>query len=131
VLERYPELRVILVECGIGWLAFAMQAMDESHVKHAVRRHWSLPLPPSEYVKRQVKLTFQEDPVGLSLRHFTGVECLMWGSDYPHHEGTWPHSRAAIEEQFSGIPDEEVRRIVCTNAADLFGFEIPIDASGR
>jgi predicted TIM-barrel fold metal-dependent hydrolase len=131
VLERFPDLRVVLVECGIGWLAYAMQVMDESHVKHAVRREWSLQQPPSEYVKRQVKLTFQEDPVGLALRHFTGLDCLMWGSDYPHHEGTWPRSLEAIAEQFAGIPDAEVDKIVCTNAADLFGFDVPAELARR
>ena len=102
-----------------------MQAMDESHVKHAIRRQSSLALPPSEYVKRQVKLTFQEDPAGIALRHQTGLDCLMWGSDYPHREGTWPDSRAAIEKQFADVPSDEVDQIVRCNAAELFGFDVP------
>lgn len=125
VLERFPALRVVLVECGIGWLAHAMQAMDESYVKHAIRRQHSTELPPSEYVKRQVALTFQEDPAGIALRHLTGLSCLMWGSDYPHHEGTWPESRASVARQFVGVPDDEVDQIVRTNAARMFGFDAP------
>jgi predicted TIM-barrel fold metal-dependent hydrolase len=123
VLERYPKLQVTLVECGIGWLAWAMHILDESYIKHA---HWTRPKlkePPSFYIKRQMRLTFQEDPVGLALRPFTGAQLLMWGSDYPHHEGTWPHSREAVAKQFSGIPEAEVRQIVRDNARDLYGFE--------
>jgi predicted TIM-barrel fold metal-dependent hydrolase len=93
-------------------------------VKHA---HWAkpkLPMPPSEYARRQVQVTFQEDPIGLNNREFTGLRCLMWGSDYPHWEGTWPNSVAAVERQFVGIPDSEVDQIVRGNAVETFKFRL-------
>jgi predicted TIM-barrel fold metal-dependent hydrolase len=124
VLERFPELRVVLVECGSGWLGWAMEVMDEAHFKHA---HWVKPrlgMPPSDYVRRQVQVTFQSDPIGVANRHFTGLRCLMWGSDYPHHEGTWPDSQAAVARQFAGVPEDEIDQIVRRNAVETFGFEI-------
>jgi predicted TIM-barrel fold metal-dependent hydrolase len=124
ILERFPDLKVTLVECGIGWFAWAMHILDEAHVKHA---HWARPKltePPSFYIKRQVTLTFQDDPVGLALRDFTGVNTIMWGNDYPHHEGTWPHSREVVARLFGGLPEAEVRQIVHENAKALYGFEV-------
>jgi predicted TIM-barrel fold metal-dependent hydrolase len=124
VFEQFPELKVVLVECGSGWLAWLMVITDEAYVKHA---HWTkpkLPMPPSEYMRRQLQVTFQEDPIGIANRHFTGLRCLMWGSDYPHHEGTWPNSQDAVGKQFAGVPEDEVDQIVRRNAVETFGFDI-------
>lgn len=124
VLERFPDLKVTLVECGIGWLAWGMQILDEAYIKHA---HWTRPKlaePPSFYIKRQVKLTFQDDAVGLGLLDYTGADTLMWGNDYPHHEGTWPHSRDVVARLFAGVPEAAVRKIVHENAKQLYGFEV-------
>ena len=125
VLERFPDLRCVLAECGSGWLAWAMGIMDEAHLKHA---HWVKPrlkLPPSEYVKRQVQVTFQYDPIGIANRHATGLRCLMWGADYPHHEGTWPNSQGAVAKLFDGVPEDEILQMTVTNAAETFGFKVP------
>jgi predicted TIM-barrel fold metal-dependent hydrolase len=81
-------------------------------------------MAPSEYFRRQGYITFGDDPVGLFNRHFTGVDCLMWGSDYPHDEGTWPHSKEVIEETFKDLTAEEKRKIVGENAAALYGFPL-------
>lgn len=124
VLERFPKLKCVMVECGAGWLAWAMNFMDEAHVKHS---HWAKPklqMKPSDYVRRQVQVTFQVDPVGIANRHVTGLRCLMWGSDYPHHEGTWPHSQEAVAEQFAGVSEDEVDQIVRRNAVETFDFRI-------
>jgi predicted TIM-barrel fold metal-dependent hydrolase len=124
VLERFPDLRVTLVECGIGWVAWAMHILDEGHLKHA---HWARPKlaePPSFYIKRQLTFTFMDDPVGVADRLFTGANMLMWGSDYPHYEGTWPHSREALARQFAGVPEAETRQIISENAKRLYGFSI-------
>jgi predicted TIM-barrel fold metal-dependent hydrolase len=124
VLDTFPELKVVMTECGSGWLAWTMLFMDEAYVKHA---HWAKPklsMPPSEYARRQLKVTFQEDPIGIANRHFTGTQCLMWGSDYPHWEGTWPNSKAAVEKQFAGIPEDEIDQIVRGNAVSTFKFKV-------
>ena len=80
---------------------------------------------PSEYFKRQGYATFGDDSVGLLTREVMGVDSLMWGSDYPHDEGTFPHSMDVIDRTFKDLPGEETRKIVGENAAKLYGF--PLD----
>jgi predicted TIM-barrel fold metal-dependent hydrolase len=74
-------------------------------------------------------VTFQHDPIGLANIPFTGDRCLMWGSDYPHPEGTWPHSREVLAGQLEGVPQASVDKVVCQNAADLYRFRLPAEAA--
>jgi predicted TIM-barrel fold metal-dependent hydrolase len=121
-LQRHPKLKFVLVECGIGWLAWILYALDEMSGKRHMWQRPILELKPSEFFKRQGYATFGEDPVGLRNRDYTGVECLMWGSDYPHDEGTFPHSQEVIADTFRGVPKEETALMVGGNAARLYGF---------
>ncbi|NQZ98550.1 MAG: amidohydrolase [Myxococcales bacterium] len=120
VLERYPELRIVSVEGQLGWLPFANYYLDHVWEKH---RHWTgseLPNPPSFYFARQVFATFMEDPVGLRERHAIGVDNIMWSSDYPHSETTWPNSKKLTDEWMDDIPETERRKILFENAANLY-----------
>ena len=123
-LDRHPDLKFVLVECGTGWLAWTLYAMDDVYK----RRHmWQVPkleMTPSEYFRRQGYITFGDDPIGLHNIEFTGADSMMWGSDYPHDEGTFPHSREVIEETFKELTEEEKRKIVGENAAKLYGFSL-------
>ncbi|MGH7897277.1 MAG: amidohydrolase family protein [Candidatus Binatia bacterium] len=123
ILDRFPRLRIITVETGCSWLAWVMTQMDEIYAKHHMWATPKLTLPPSEFVRRQCHVTFQNDPVGIANRGVTGVGCLLWGSDYPHHEGTWPNSHAVVEAQLGGVPDDEKRMILGGTAARIFGFD--------
>ncbi|MBW2427168.1 MAG: amidohydrolase family protein, partial [Deltaproteobacteria bacterium] len=60
--------------------------------------------------------------LGVELRHHTGIDTLLWASDYPHSQTTWPESAKAIEETFAGVPRDEVRKIVSESAGRLYGF---------
>ena len=124
ILARHPALRVALVECGSGWLAWALQAMDEAYREHHAWVRPKLDLLPSEYFRRQGAVTFQNDPVGFHNLRFTGERSLMWGSDYPHPEGTWPESRKALAEQLADVPAHVAERITCSNAAELYAFDL-------
>ena len=120
LLERYPELRIVSVEGQLGWLPFANYYLDHVWEKH---RHWTgseLPNPPSTYFRRQVYATFMEDPVGLRERHAIGVDNIMWSSDYPHSETTWPNSKKLTDEWMAGIPEDERRKILFENAQRLY-----------
>ena len=123
VLERFPNLHIVTVETGSAWLAWVMTQMDEIIEAHHMWVDPKLSMKPSEFVKRQVHVTFQNDPVGVHNRVFTGVEALIWGSDYPHHEGTWPHSHKVCAEQLAGVSDEDKRAILGGTAARIFGFD--------
>ena len=131
VLERFPTLRFGTVEAGIGWVPWALGAMDEAHKKHHMWARPRLKKLPSEYFKEQGFATFQEDPAGLELaREYGLVDNFMWANDYPHHEGTWPHSAAAIERTMGNLNEEERTKILGLNAARIFKFDIPSKFSG-
>ncbi len=126
VLDRFPKLRFGSIEAGIGWVAWALNALDEAYHKHHMWRRPKLELLPSEYFKRSGFASFQEDKPGLDLAREHGlVDNFLWANDYPHHEGTWPHSAQAIERTMINLSDEERARILGLNAARIFGFEIP------
>ena len=122
ILERHPGLRFVLVECGIGWLAWVLQTLDEIYQKRHMWIEPKLEMKPSDYFRRQGGATFGDDPVGLNNRDVTGVDCLMWGNDYPHDEGTFPNSREVIERTFKDIPEDEKWKIVGGNAARVYRF---------
>jgi hypothetical protein len=75
--------------------------------------------------RRQGGLTFQDDPVGLANLAFSGDACLMWGSDYPHPEGTWPDSKTSLWRQLQGVEPATARRILLDNAARIHRFPLP------
>ena len=98
--------------------------LDEQYDKKHMWIRPKLDLKPSEYFARQGHVTFSDDPMALRLLDFTGADKLMWGSDYPHDEGTFPHSQAVIERTFVGVPSDAKDKIVRGNAAALYGLEI-------
>jgi len=128
VLERHPGLRVGMVECGAGWLAWTLDAMDDAYREHHAWVRPKLAALPGDYFRRQGFVTFQRDPVGLANAAHTGSRCLLWGSDYPHPEGTFPDSRAVLEEQLRGIDAAVAERVVCGNAAELYRIPLPAPA---
>jgi len=122
VLARHPDLRVGMVECGAGWLAWTLDSMDDATRDHAAWVRPKLPEPPSQYFRRQGFVTFQRDPVGIANLARTGARCLFWGSDYPHPEGTFPESRDILAQQFEGVADDIARRITHDNAVETYRF---------
>ena len=125
VLDRHPELHFVLVEVNAGWLAWAMQTLD-SYTDGFREYGWikpELPEKPSFYLARQLHATFQYDPVAIAARQFTGVSPLLWGSDYPHDEGTYPHSRRIVEELCEGLDGDDAAQVFGQTAARLFGFD--------
>lgn len=120
-LERYPDLRIVLGESGIGWIPFLLDRMDFEW-EDGYRDDLDLTMKPSEYWRRQCKATFQYDEVGLHLIEFLGAETLMWASDFPHPQGTWPDSAEFIERQFGHLPEDVTQKIVAGNAVEFYGL---------
>ena len=111
---------------GIGWVAWLLTAMDEAYRKHHMWVRPKLQGMPSDYFKAHGLSTFQEDPVGLYLAEPFGLmDNFAWANDYPHHEGTWPHSAEAIERIFGHLREDTRAKILGLNAARFFGFDIP------
>jgi len=119
-LHRFPGLKLVSAESDAGWLAFYMALCDDQWNR---QRHWShleLTAPPSEYIRRQVYLTFMDDPVACANIRMTGADNLMWASDYPHSVTTWPNSRDYIEKQMAPCSAEERDKLCAGNAVRLY-----------
>ena len=126
VLERFPKIRFATIEAGIGWVAWALTAMDEAYKKHHMWVQPKLQGLPSDYFRAHGFASFQEDEPGLHDAQIHDLtDNFMWANDYPHHEGTWPHSAAAIERTMNFLSEEERAKILGLNAARFFKFEVP------
>jgi predicted TIM-barrel fold metal-dependent hydrolase len=129
VLADHPELHFIFVETNAAWLSWAMATLD--HYDRAFRQNigWvrpALPERPSFYMKRQLHGTFQRDEVAIAMLAYTGAAVAMWGSDYPHLEGTYPNSRKVIAELCSNLSAADTAAVVHGTAARLFDFDLEL-----
>ena len=123
VLERFPGLRIVLVEAGLGWLPYFLERLDGMIDRHGWRQYdGCIAEKPSFYWRRQMAATFEEDEFGVRNRHEIGVENMMWATDYPHPDSTWPRSQEVIHSHFKDVPLEETRLMIGGNAARLYGF---------
>ena len=123
VFERHPLMQAGLVESGIGFVPWLLETMDYAYKAHHFWVRPVIPELPSEYFRRHCFATFQEDHVGVqAAEQYDLVDNLMWANDYPHHEGSWPHSAASIERQMGGLADESRAKILGANAVRVFSL---------
>lgn len=153
VPERFPKLHFSLIEFNAHWLASLVGGMDKCWVTgigqdadwwlgkwddsrpasdqpnmaqlFRLNEMWPYPLAPSEYVKRQFHVQFQDDPAAVACRHITGLSTIVWGNDYPHAEGTFRGSRELVPKLFAGVPDEERKAILGGTLAGVLGYAPP------
>jgi predicted TIM-barrel fold metal-dependent hydrolase len=124
LLDRHPKLELVLAEADIGWLPWMLARLDRGHERYARQNGIHTELKPSEYFRRNFSAAFIMDREGVFARDFIGVDNLMWSSDYPHTDSTWPRSRECIAHDLEGVNDADRRKMTCTNAARLYGFEV-------
>ena len=128
--ERHPDLQVMFGECRIGWVPFLIQWMDRQVIERDPDPTAPLSLWPSEYIARQVCFAFEEDYIGTQMLKFDWShlqECAVWGSDYPHPQGTWPDVSPPIDKMFETVDPAIRRRVLFEHAAELFHIEGPKD----
>lgn len=126
VIERFPKLRFAIVEGNAGWLPWMLDMMDEAYLKHHFWARPKLKELPSAYFRTNGAATICEDRSALLMAEPYGLEDnLLWANDYPHHEGTWPHSAQAIERQMGHLREGSRAKILGLNAARIFGFKVP------
>jgi len=120
VFERFPDLRLVFVEPGLGWVAWWLNTVDDM----ARRQGYDFPAlldEPSTYFRRNVFLTFIDEPHALRLaRETLGVDNVMWSSDYPHPVSSWPNSVTLVDEMFADASPDERDRIVNGNATRVW-----------
>ena len=129
VFERFPKLKVAFTESTTVWVPEYLMLMDQRYsTTHYSQKlgdyHSHLSMKPSEYFARNVMLGASCMPRReAELCHETGVGQIMWGNDYPHPEGDWPHTRKYMIETFHGLPEDEIAAMLGGNAAEFYGFD--------
>ncbi|MGA2306536.1 MAG: amidohydrolase family protein [Acidimicrobiales bacterium] len=131
VLPRFPQLRIVSVESGIGWMPFAMEAIDYQFIEGGgLNSRPEFDRLPSEYFADQVYITFWFEK--FAVRELVGGAIpagnVMWETDFPHPTCLYGDIPARLAETFAGIDDETRRRLVWDNAVALYGLEVPVTA---
>ena len=125
VFERHPKLKVICVEADAGWVPHYMYRMDHAYDRH---RYWlpagTLSKMPSEYFRENVYTTFQDDHVAFQVRDLCNIKRLMWASDFPHSDSTWPWSQDVISKHTVGMTADEKNLVLHDNVAELYHLSI-------
>jgi predicted TIM-barrel fold metal-dependent hydrolase len=136
VLERFPDMQLVFTEQGTAWIPEELARLDyffermrsaagSQEVEWGGEVVAKLSLKPSEYWARQchVGASFIR-PAEVTLRDLVGIDRIMWGSDYPHKEASFPYSHEALRLSFAGVPPADVQAMVGANAAELYGFDL-------
>jgi predicted TIM-barrel fold metal-dependent hydrolase len=122
VFEKFPGLRVVFVEPGLGWVAWWVKIVDDM----VQRQGYEFPAIqelPSHYFHKNVYLTFIDESDAYHLATETlGVDNVMWSSDYPHPVSSWPRSRSIVEGMFGDIPAADREKLVCGNAQHVWNL---------
>jgi predicted TIM-barrel fold metal-dependent hydrolase len=127
VLDRFPTLKLMYAEAQIGWIPYVLDRVDDVWYTHRGWAHGQLNCPelPSTYYYRQIYSCFFKDPVGVSLLDRVGLDNVVFETDYPHQDGTWPQSRQAAASQFGHLEQSAINKIARGNAIKLLGLDLP------
>jgi predicted TIM-barrel fold metal-dependent hydrolase len=125
VFDRHPGLQVVVTENGVQWLPSLVRDLEQFYDTHGCAPVRStLALRPREYVEKHVHLGGSlMKRAEAEMRDEIGVDRIMWGADYPHLEGAAPVHRAVMQHVLGGLPEDDIRRILGTNAIELWGFD--------
>ncbi len=125
VLHRFPEIKIVSAENDIGWAGHFLERIDYLFERRQASS--DLPFPentrPSDFFHRNVFLTFIRDRSAVLVRGIVGVDNMMWSSDYPHPDSTYPNSRAMMDYLFDGVAEDDRSKMVAGNVASLYGFD--------
>jgi predicted TIM-barrel fold metal-dependent hydrolase len=136
VFERFGDLVFVMTEQGAGWIPGALQQMDDLNAAMAANKFGELgpsaivlPRAPSEYFAQNCYVGTSFPPPGeTQVFRDLGIDRFMWGSDYPHREGTYPYTRESLRRTFAGWDPADLRRLFSDTAAAVYGFDLaPLD----
>lgn len=120
---KHPNLKIAMSEGGIGWVAMLLDRLDNIVDRSGYGLGWDD--RPADVLKRNFWFCTLDDPSTIVTRHRIGVENILFETDYPHGDGTWPDTQDLVEEVYGHLPDAELRMILCENAAALFRHPLP------
>jgi predicted TIM-barrel fold metal-dependent hydrolase len=123
---KYPELRIAMSEGGIGWVAMLIDRLDNIMTRSGYGSGWpDKQNSPSDVLRRNFWFCMIEDASTICTRHTIGVDNILFESDYPHGDGTWPDTQDVIEHVLGSLPVEEIRKITHENAAHVYRHPLP------
>jgi predicted TIM-barrel fold metal-dependent hydrolase len=126
VLERFPKLKLVLVENELGWIPFVLEQWDYYFKRHGAKREGlAIKKPPSEYFHNQIYTTFFNDAVGGHILSWWGENNCMWSNDFPHGNSTWPNSRQIVARDLGDLPAPVRAKLVRENVANLYHIPVP------
>jgi len=124
VLDRYPKLKLVMVEHEVGWIPWTLQQWDYYYNRFKKVNPPPINMNPSEYYKRQVYATFFNDHVGTQTLAFWHDNNCMWSNDFPHENSTWPHSLQVIERDLGNLPAATRAKLVRETVIDLYKMKV-------
>jgi predicted TIM-barrel fold metal-dependent hydrolase len=122
ILERFPDLRIVFVEAGIGWIPYFLERLDNMAEMHG----WdtfptkAIKEKPSHYWYRNMAATFETDHAGMRLIDLIGYENLMFATDYPHPDSTWPNTQQVFQDHFANIDRDKAEMVASGNVTRIY-----------
>jgi len=133
VFDRHPNLKVLLAEFDVGWVGHVYQQVDYEWGRastYDAERNLNKSLP-SEYMKRNVFFTFQDDRSGVLTTPVFGEDNYLWASDFPHGVTTWPYSQDTVQRNFEGVSANVKRKVCRNNAIKALGLDLPLSETSQ
>jgi len=128
-LDRHENLKVLVSEGGATWVPFVADRMEEGYRQHAMAVRPKLKRSPREIIYSQVYASFQHDESAVAAMTAMGFNNVMWGSDYPHMEGTYGHTQQTLHHLFDGVDPKVAHRITQGSFQELFPQVPPLPAT--
>ena len=127
VCERFPEIKFVPTEFETGWVGIMLRRLDWAYFRGGgARKEGALPMKPSDYWKRNFLVTFEDDDIGISTRHISGTNTLLWGNDYPHGDSIFPDSQGVLDRILKDCTPEECYEMTVKNAVKLYGLPFEV-----
>lgn len=124
-LERYPNIRIALSECGLGWIPYFMERADFSHSRHKAWTNSSFQgLKPSDIFKKHFMVCFIDDAFGLDNLKYVNEDLVAYETDYPHSDTLWPECPEYLWKTIKHLTDTQIDKITHLNAMNWFNFDM-------
>jgi predicted TIM-barrel fold metal-dependent hydrolase len=126
--DRFPDLKIFFAETQIGWIPYFYEMADTRYLRHLPWAEELLnfePLKqlPSEVIREHCYWGFQHDRFGVQSREVMGTDHVIWATDFPHQDSEYPNSRTLLDRQFSGVPEDDVDKMVRGNIVDFLHLD--------
>ena len=123
IFDKVPNAKMYWAETYVSWLPITFNRMDEHYLRRSYYYNFRLRKLPSEYIRDHMAFGAIGERQALPLRYYIGLDNIMWGSDFPHNVNTYPYSRAALDEMFHGVSEEERHKVLVLNPCEWFGLD--------